>query len=389
MEVDLSNLDLQNADLSNRDLSGVDFSGTNLSGANLSNSTLTNSLFADTNLDNVNFKNSNLSNTIIFNSLGPNFIINSDFTNASLEGSFGLFNLSFSDLTNATCPNGVVTESSSCDEFMIELSIDNLPSSLTELLLTGESFSLELQTTEYNQSLRYIGVHEFIPGVPTTTMADTLVIGETAWRALVGDDTVDNFTANTWIIKIDDLQGDELEAFRANLDADSRISSAMDWSSKHSEVERSGGLIFGTQGLLSLQFVVASIAAVASAFVFLSLVLNQRKKELAVLQAIGASPNQIIRLVLFEILSIVVVSMFLGILLGMALALSFNGLFSVFGFIFGIFGGSETIIDRNLVWPWFELAIVSLTVFVAVVVALLSTTRKALKSDLSTVLKGE
>ena len=332
---------------------------------------------------------SNLSNTIIFNSFGPNFIFNSDFTNATLEGSFGLFNLSFSDLTNATCPNGVVTNSSSCDEFMIEPSIESLPPSLTELIFMGEGLTLELQTTEYNQSLRYIGVHEFIPGVPTTTMTDTLVIGETAWRALVGDDTVDNFTANTWIIKIDSLQGDELEAFRANLDADSRISSAMDWSSKHSEVERSGGLIFGTQGLLSLQFVVASIAAVASAFVFLSLVLNQRKKELAVLQAIGASPNQIIRLVLFEILSIVVVSMFLGILLGMALALSFNGLFSVFGFIFGIFGGSETIIDRNLVWPWFELAIVSLTVFVAVVVALLSTTRKALKSDLSTVLKGE
>ncbi|MAK05139.1 MAG: hypothetical protein CMA03_04555 [Euryarchaeota archaeon] len=389
MEVDLSNLNLQNADLSNRDLSGVDFSGTNLSGANLSNSTLTNSLFGDTNLNNVNFKDSNLSNTIIFNSAGPNFILNSDFTNANLEGSFGLFNLSFSDLTNTTCPNGAVTNISSCDELMIEISIDTLPPSFTDLLFTDTGFSFEVKTTEYNQSLRYIGVHEFIPGIPTTTMADTLVIGETSWRALVGDDTANNFSANTWIIKIDAVQGKELEAFRANLDADSRISSAMDWSSKHSEVERSGGLIFGTQGLLSLQFVVASIAAVASAFVFLSLVLNQRKKELAVLQAIGASPNQIIRLVLFEILSIVVVSMFLGILLGMALALSFNGLFSVFGFIFGIFGGSETIIDRNLVWPWFELALVSLTVFVAVVVALLSTTRKALKSDLSTVLKGE
>ncbi len=389
MEVDLSNLNLQNADLSNRDLSGVDFSGTNLSGANLSNSTLTNSLFGDTNLDNVNFKNSNLSNAIIFNTFVPNFILNSDFTNANLEGSFGLFNLSFSDLTNATCPNGAITNTSSCDEFMIEPSIENLPPSFSELIFTDGGFSFEVQTIEYNQSLRYIGVHEFIPGIPTTTMSDTLVIGETSWRALVGDDTVNNFSANTWIIKIDAIQGDELEAFRASLDADSRISSAMDWSSKHGEVERSGGLIFGTQGLLSLQFVVASIAAVASAFVFLSLVLNQRKKELAVLQAIGASPNQIIRLVLFEILSIVVVSMFLGILLGMALALSFNGLFSVFGFIFGIFGGSETIIDRNLVWPWFELAIVSLTVFVAVVVALLSTTRKALKSDLSTVLKGE
>ena len=67
---------------------------------------------------------------------------------------------------------------------------------------------------------------------------------------------------------------------------------------------------FGTPGLLSLQFVVASIAAVASSFVFLSLVLNQRKKELAVLQAIGASPTQILRLVLFEILSIIIVSMY-------------------------------------------------------------------------------
>ncbi len=389
LEVDLSNLNLQNADLSNRDLTGVDFSGTNLSGANLSNSTFTNSLFSDTNLNNVNFSGSNLSNTLIFNSFGVNFITNSDFSGADLEGSIGLFNLSLSNLDNAKCPNGIVTNTSSCDGFLLEPTVENLPSSMAELLFDNDNFNIEIQSTEYNLSLRYIGVHEFLPGIPTSTMSDTLVIGETSWRALVGEDTADNFSTNTWIIKINEIQGDELEGFRANLDADSRISSAMDWSSKHSEVERSGGLIFGTQGLLSLQFVVASIAAVASAFVFLSLVLNQRKKELAVLQAIGASPNQIIRLVLFEILSIVVVSMFLGILLGMALALSFNGLFSVFGFIFGIFGGSETIIDRNLVWPWFELTIVSLTVFVAVVVALLSTTRKALKSDLSTVLKGE
>jgi len=389
LAVDLSNLDLQNADLSNRDLSGVDFTGTNLSGANLSGSIFTDSLFIDTNLDNADFSNSNLSNTIILNSLGPNIISNSNFSNANLEGSFGLYVLSFSDLTNATCPNGEVTNSSSCDDLMITPSIENLPSSLSELLFSGGGISFEINTQEYNQSLQYIGVHEFIPGVPTITMSDTLVIGESSWRAFVGDERANNFSTNTWIIKVDAVQGDELEAFRANLEADSRVSSAMDWSSKHSEVERSGGLIFGTQGLLSLQFVVASIAAVASAFVFLSLVLNQRRKELAVLQAIGASPNQIIRLVLFEILSIVVVSMFLGVLLGMALALSFNGLFSVFGFIFGIFGGSETIIDRNLVWPWFELTLVSLTVFVAVVVALLSTTRKALKSDLSTVLKGE
>ena len=157
----------------------------------------------------------------------------------------------------------------------------------------------------------------------------------------------------------------------------------------HTNVERNGGLIFGTPGLLSLQFVVASIAAVASSFVFLSLVLSQRQKELAVLQAIGASPNQIIRLVLFEILSIVVVSMALGIVLGVGLALSFNGFFDIFGFIFQIFGGSSTTIQRTLVYPWSQIIFVSLAVFAAVVVALLVTTRRALTADLASVLKGE
>jgi ABC-type lipoprotein release transport system permease subunit len=168
------------------------------------------------------------------------------------------------------------------------------------------------------------------------------------------------------------------------------ITAVSDWPSVHSENERNGGLIFGTPGLLSLQFVVASLASVASAFVFLSLVLTQRKKELAILQAIGASPNQVIRLVLFEIMAILLVSMGLGVVLGLAIVESFNGFFGIFGFIFQLFlGGGSAPIDRDLVWPWFELAIVNASVLVAVVVALLYTTRRALQADLAVVLKGE
>ena len=92
---------------------------------------------------------------------------------------------------------------------------------------------------------------------------------------------------------------------------------------------------------------------------------------------------------LFEILSIVMVSMALGIVLGIGVALSFNGFFDIFGFIFQIFGGSSTTIERTLIYPWMQLLLVSLSVFSAVVVALLVTTRKALKSDLASVLKGE
>ena len=250
--------------------------------------------------------------------------------------------------------------------------------------------SMTLETTPHNTTLRYIGTHEFIPGVATGEMGSSIIIGESGYRDLMGNARVDNMVATTWIVSVDGVSGDDLSALRVSLEADTRFDSAQDWETAHDDVERNGGLIFGTPGLLTLQFIVASVAAVASAFVFLSLVLNQRQKELAVLQAIGASPNQIIRLVLFEILSIIIVSMALGMLLGMGLALSFNGLFNVFGFIFQLFlGGESSIISRELVWPWMELGLVALAVFAAVVTALLFTTRKALRSDLASVLKGE
>ena len=252
---------------------------------------------------------------------------------------------------------------------------------------TGES---QFVIDEYNTTMRYIGVHEFIPGIEENQMGSSIVMGESSYRALVGDEAVDGLVSSTWIVKVDGVSEDDLTALKINIEADDRFNSSIDWETAHDQVERNGGLIFGTPGLLSLQFIVASVAAVASAFVFLSLVLNQRQKELAVLQAIGASPNQIIRLVLFEILSIVIVSMALGILLGMGLALSFNGLFNVFGFIFQILGSdTSSAINRELVWPWYELAAVSIAVFAAVVTALLVTTRKALRSDLASVLKGE
>ena len=248
---------------------------------------------------------------------------------------------------------------------------------------------VQIERNSVNSSIKYMGLHEFIPGVNSSIIADSLVIGESSWRSFVGDDVVSNYSTNNWIIRIDGVSGGALKALGSQLEADSRIGEVIDWKTEHESVERNGGLIFGTPGLLSLQFVVASIAAIASSFVFLSLVLNQRKKELAVLQAIGASPTQILRLVLFEILSIIVVSMLLGLVLGIGLAFSFNGFFDVFGFIFQLFGGASTNISRELVYPWFELALVSISVFIGVVIALLLTTRRALNSDLAMVLKGE
>ena len=336
----------------------------------------------DTDLSYADFRGANLQNTVLVNIMGGS-LEGTDFTDANLEGAFGFFDFSEAILTNATCPDG-----SSADETFCGSGPSQLPPPLAEPLFLSDT-SVRIIVTPYTTDLYYMGTHEYIPGVNTATASSALIIGENAWRSLVSDDFADNYNSTTWIVDVSGVEGEELEALGSKISADSRVSSVEDWASTHKDVERNGGLIFGTPGLLSLQFVVASVAAVASSFVFLSLVLSQRQKELAVLQAIGASPNQIIRLVLFEILSIVMVSMALGIVLGVGLALSFNGFFDVFGFIFQIFGGSTTTIQRTLVYPWSQIILVSLAVFAAVVVALLVTTRRALKADLASVLKGE
>jgi hypothetical protein len=382
MESDWSRLNLTGQDLSGRDISRVDLSNGNFSGTSFAQSNLSESILVDTDLSYANFRGANLQNTVLVNIMGGS-LEGTDFTDANLEGAFGFFDLSGAILTNATCPDGTAADETSC----VSGPSETPPPLAAPLFFTDTSVRIII--TPYSTDLSYMGTHEYIPGVNTATASSALIIGESAWRSLVSDDEANNYTSTTWIVDVSGVEDEQLEALGSKISADSRVSSVEDWASTHKEVERNGGLIFGTPGLLSLQFVVASVAAVASSFVFLSLVLSQRQKELAVLQAIGASPNQIIRLVLFEILSIVMVSMALGILLGVGLALSFNGFFDVFGFIFQIFGGSTTTIQRTLVYPWTQIILVSLAVFAAVVVALLVTTRRALKADLASVLKGE
>ena len=381
MDSDWSGLTITGQDLSGRNISVVDLSEGNFSGTNFAQSNLSESIFKHTDLSYANFKGANLQNTIFVNIMGGS-LEDADFTDANLAGAFGFFDLSAAILSNTTCPDGTNSDETNCT------SVNEIPPPLAADLFFTDT-RVQLIVTPYTTSMYYMGTHEYIPGVGAATIASALIIGEDSWRSLVGDELANNVSSKTWIVRVDGLSGEALESLASQIKADARVSGVLDWSSTHKEVERNGGLIFGTPGLLSLQFVVASVAAVASSFVFLSLVLSQRQKELAVLQAIGASPNQIIRLVLFEILSIVIVSMALGIVLGAGLALSFNGFFDIFGFIFQIFGGSSTTIQRTLVYPWSQIILVSLAVFAAVVVALLVTTRRALTADLASVLKGE
>ena len=123
--------------------------------------------------------------------------------------------------------------------------------------------------------------------------------------------------------------------------------------------------------------------------VFLSLILGRRRRELAILQSIGASVSQLSRLVIFEVISVFTFSLLLGGILGLGLAKVFTGLFGIFGGLFQLVLGSEVVIARELVWPWTQLLIVNGLIFALVFLALFITTFRAIRSDLPTVLKEE
>jgi hypothetical protein len=254
---------------------------------------------------------------------------------------------------------------------------------------------MELKRTEFEANQKtitvdYLGGHKWVPGVSQNLSGGSILLTESTLQELQGD-VVDE--AQLWFIEFCDEKtsecSDALQNLSSQIELNSSVISAQDWATAYGEVKRNGGLIFGTPGILSLQYIVAAFATLASSLVFLSLVLAQRRRELAILQSIGASVAQLSRLVVFEIISVFTLSLVLGGLLGLGLAQTFTGLFSLLGAFFQLFMESEVIVARELVWPWAQILTVNGLVFALVFVALLLTTVRAVRSDLPTVLKEE
>ena len=257
-----------------------------------------------------------------------------------------------------------------------------------------DSITMVYPSESQNQksvTVSYKGGHKWIPGRPQSILADSVVlIEESTFRTLNGNE---DYKAKDWFVEFCDEKskncGDYLKDLTSQIIINNSVVSAKNWQEEYDEVKRNGGLIFGTPGILSLQYVVAVFATLASSVVFLSLILGRRKRELAILQSIGASVSQLSRLVIFEVISVFTFSLLLGGILGLGLAKVFTGLFGIFGGLFQLVLGSQVVIARELVWPWTQLLIVNGLIFALVFLALFITTFRAIRSDLPTVLKEE
>ncbi len=96
------------------------------------------------------------------------------------------------------------------------------------------------------------------------------------------------------------------------------------------EVEDAQGRSYGIPGLMSVDYLISISAILIGISIFMFMIINNRRKEFAILIAEGISKKQLIKLVLSEIISIAVFSTIFGLVIGFLSAYQFNSFFDVF-----------------------------------------------------------
>ena len=172
MDSDWSGLNFTGQDLSGRDISRVDLSYGNFSGTNFAESNLSESIIVNTDFSYANFRGANLQNTVFVNIFGGS-LEGTDFTDANLEGAFGLFD--FRRMRSS--PTQLVRTV----RLPTRHSCISGPSKYLRhwvRVCSSQTPRVRIITTPYTTEIYYMGVHEYIPGVNTATASSALIIGE-------------------------------------------------------------------------------------------------------------------------------------------------------------------------------------------------------------------
>jgi ABC-type lipoprotein release transport system permease subunit len=180
------------------------------------------------------------------------------------------------------------------------------------------------------------------------------------------DEIKKSLLENDWVIKVTTLQG---EIRKAN------------------ELKQ---MDYGIPGLLTADFVISLVAATLATFIFMSILMEQRKKEFAILRSYGASQGQIYKVVFSETIVLLLTSVLWGLFIGLGLSILFNPFFGFMDlFITPLStlttGGSQ--LNRLLVFDWVELLFAMLVTFFAMLIATFLSVRSASKAKISTVVR--
>lgn len=132
------------------------------------------------------------------------------------------------------------------------------------------------------------------------------------------------------------------------------------------------GMSFGFPGLLTINFIISLVGMVIGVSIFMFMIINQRKKEFAILIAEGASRKQLIKLVLTEVLSMAIFATLFGTFIGFLLGYQFNDFFG---------GFSITPFNRQIIFPPIPLIATVLGAFLIVILSTLFPAIVAARTD--------
>jgi len=216
-----------------------------------------------------------------------------------------------------------------------------------------------------------------------------ILVDDTYTATIQLDDTLNDLRYSMTVIDPDpdlgsimylaDIEdGVERGEVRKGLDRNINISDYRDLAQEKDDI--SDQINFGIPGLLTMMFVASLIAVFTSAFAFSSIIIKRRMREFAVLQTVGASRWQVYKIAIGENALVMLVSVVMGLLVGIGLSYLMNGFFELLGMILGIGSGS---LQRLVFFPWPVILGISGAIFIGMLVAVAVSAVTAARQDLA------
>ncbi len=147
---------------------------------------------------------------------------------------------------------------------------------------------------------------------------------------------------------------------------------------------------FGIPGLLTADFIISLLTATLATFIFMSILMEKRKKEFAVLRSYGASEQQIYKIVFSETAVLLLTSVLWGLVVGLGLSVLFNPFFELIDIFItpmSTMAGGGSQLPRLLIFDWWSLGFTLFVTFVAMTLATFLSVRGASRAKISTVVR--
>jgi putative ABC transport system permease protein len=143
---------------------------------------------------------------------------------------------------------------------------------------------------------------------------------------------------------------------------------------------------FGIPGLLTADFIISLLTATLATFIFMSILMEKRKKEFAVLRSYGASDRQIYKIVFSETTVLLLTAVLWGLLIGLGLSVLFNPFFELINVLTPMTGGGSSL-SRLIVFDLWSLGFTLFVTFFAMMLATFLSVRSASRAKISTVVR--